>query len=96
MGLNYKEMEDAGVIMPVRAVNIQFKKAGRYDDLLKIIVKVNEKPAVRCHFEYHTYNQDGEQLNSGYTELFFVKKDNLRPTPLPAFFAAVIEKHFQP
>ncbi|MFM7765999.1 MAG: acyl-CoA thioesterase [Sphingomonadales bacterium] len=96
MGLNYKEMEDAGIIMPVRAFNIEFKKAGRYDDLLKIIVKITEKPAIRCHFEYHTYNQEGEHLNSGFTELFFVKKDSLRPTPLPAFFANVIDKHFEP
>jgi len=26
IGLNYKEMEDAGIIMPVHAFNIEFKK----------------------------------------------------------------------
>ena len=94
MGLNYKDMEDAGIIMPVRSFNIDFIKAGRYDDLLRIEVIISQKPSVRCHFEYRTYNQHGEHLNSGYTELFFVKKDNLRPTPLPAFFAELIEPYF--
>ncbi|MBM3398947.1 MAG: hypothetical protein FJY15_00100 [Bacteroidetes bacterium] len=64
--------------------------------MLKIILKVTEKPSLRCYFEYHTYNQDDEQLNSGFTELFFVKKDNLRPTTLTVFFAGIIAKDFEP
>lgn len=94
LGLNYKQMEDEGIIMPVRNMQVDFKKAGRYDDLLRIDVLINEKPGVRCKFTYHTYNESGEHLNSGTTELFFVKKENLKPTPLPEHFLQAIEKHF--
>jgi acyl-CoA thioester hydrolase len=94
LGLNYKEMEDAGIIMPVRNMHVDFKKAGRYDDLLTLQVEINEKPGVRCKFNYHTYNEAGDHLNSGFTELFFVKKDSLRPLSLPPPFSLVIEKHF--
>jgi acyl-CoA thioesterase FadM len=38
---------------------------------------------VRCKFEYKTFNQNGELLNTGETELFFVRKSDLRPIKLP-------------
>jgi acyl-CoA thioester hydrolase len=94
LGLNYKEMEDAGIIMPVRNMQVDFKKAGRYDDLLTIQIEITEKPGVRCKFNYQTFNDSGEHLNSGFTELFFVKKEGLRPTPLPAPFSEAIETYF--
>jgi acyl-CoA thioester hydrolase len=94
IGLSYKEMEDSGIIMPVRSVDIEFKKAGRYDDLLTIEVGIPEKPGVRCNFIYKTLNQHGEHLNTGRTELFFVNKENLRPRSLPESFADLISKHF--
>ena len=82
-GITYKEMEDNGIIMPVRSMNIQFIKAGRYDDLLSIHVSIVGTPEVRCSFEYKVINQLGELLCTGDMELFFVKKDNLRPIRLP-------------
>lgn len=94
LGLNYKEMEDEGIIMPVRNMQVDFKKAGRYDDLLTIHVEIQEKPAVRCKFIYQTFNQAGEHLNSGSTELFFVKKEGLKPTPLPQPFSEVFGVYF--
>lgn len=36
LGIRYKELEDNGIIMPVRSMNIQFKRAAVYDDLLTI------------------------------------------------------------
>ncbi len=82
-GITYKDFEDAGIIMPVRSMKLDFKKAGRYDDLLTIEVEIIGVPEIRCLFAYKTINQHGELLNTGETELFFVRKEDLRPIKLP-------------
>lgn len=69
--------------MPVRSMKFDFKKAGRYDDLLTIEVEIIGTPEIRCNFAYKTINQLGEILNFGETELFFVRKEDLRPIKLP-------------
>ena len=42
-GITYKEMEDEGLIMPVRSMGMTFKKAAKYDDLLEIHVRIEVK-----------------------------------------------------
>ncbi len=88
-GITYKDFEDAGIIMPVRSMKFDFKKAGRYDDLLTIEVQIVGTPEIRYLFAYRTLNQHGELLNTGETELFFVRKEDLRPMKLPEAY-----KHF--
>lgn len=83
MGLSYKELEDQGILMPVRNMSCTFKKAAIYDDILEISVQLAEISGIRCRFEYETRNQHGELLNTGNTELFFVQKGNMRPMKLP-------------
>jgi acyl-CoA thioester hydrolase len=82
-GITYKEMEDDGIIMPVRSMSFQFIKAARYDDLLRINVEIVGETNVRCDFRYEIYNQDNVLLTHATTEMFFVNKQNLRPMRLP-------------
>lgn len=82
IGLNYKTMEDEGIIMPVRSMSFLFKKAAHYDDLLTITVSIPESPLLRCKFHYETRNQHGELLNTAEMELFFADRDTLRPKRL--------------
>ena len=82
-GITYKDMEDDGIIMPVRSMSYQFMKAARYDDLLKITVAIIGEPLVRCDFKYEIYNQDGIHLAIASTEMFFVNKSTMRPLRLP-------------
>lgn len=83
LGISYRELEDSGIIMPVRKMDFQFFKAAHYDDLLEITVGLNKLEGVRCEFGYETRNQDKTLLNTGSTELFFAQKTNLRPVRLP-------------
>jgi acyl-CoA thioester hydrolase len=82
-GITYKDMEDDGLIMPVKSMNIDFKRAGRYDDLLSIEVWIEGIPEIRCTFRYNTYNQRGELLNTASMELFYARKSDLRPVRIP-------------
>ena len=82
-GVTYKSMEDLGIIMPVRSMSFNFKKAAIYDDLLNIEVSIIGETKVRCCFEYKVTNQSGQFLSDAVTELFFVDKNTMRPIRLP-------------
>jgi acyl-CoA thioester hydrolase len=83
LGVRYKDLEDSGIIMPVRNMSIQFKRAAVYDDLLTIKTRLQLPGGIRCLFEYETYNEQGELLNTATTELFFAEKASLKPIRLP-------------
>lgn len=82
-GITYKEVEANGLIMPVKSMHFEFKKAARYDDLLSIEVWIAEKPSIRCTFQYKIINQDGELLSTATTEMFYARKSDLRPVKIP-------------
>lgn len=94
-GLIYAEMENEGIIMPVRSMQITFFKAAKYDDLLTIKVDLPEKPALRYNFIYEVHNQVGEKLCTATTELFFVRKSDFRPIRLPEKYQVVIDALFE-
>jgi acyl-CoA thioester hydrolase len=77
--VTYKELEDEGIIMPVRSMGFSFYYAAKYDDLLTIEVNVPDNPTVRLKFTYKVYNQLDELLSEGFTELFFVNKTTMKP-----------------
>ena len=89
-GITYKEMEESGLIMPVRTMNIEFKKAARYDDLLSIEVWIPEKPVIRCIFNYRILNQHDELLGTASMEMFYARKSDLRPVKVPQI---IIDKY---
>jgi acyl-CoA thioester hydrolase len=88
MGITYKELEDSGCIMPVKSMGFEFKKAALYDDLIEINIQLENISGVRCRFVYEIRNQDGQHLSSGFTELFFARKSDLRPQKLPAILSS--------
>lgn len=94
LGLSYLALEEHGVMMPVVELHSNFKKSAKYDDLLKIVTKVEKLPDVRIRFDYEIYNEQGELLNTGYTVLVFVDMQKLRPIRMPEIFAKACEKYF--
>ena len=81
--IHYKKMEDDGIIMPVYSMDIQFKRAAKYDDLIEIKVTMVGVPALKCSFEYEVFNQNQELLCTSQMTLFFARKSDLRPIRLP-------------
>ncbi len=52
VGFPYKRLEDCGIISPVIAVNVNYKKTTTYADNIEIEVKLKNFTGVRCEFEY--------------------------------------------
>jgi acyl-CoA thioester hydrolase len=64
----------------------KFNKAAKYDDLVTINTYIREKPGIRIKFEYELFNEAGELLNTGSTQLVFVDIEKNRPCKPPQIF----------
>lgn len=95
LGLNYKELEERGISMPVYDLTSRFIRPARYDDLLTIRVTVPQLPKTRFMFRYELFNQDGLLLNTGQTTLVFVRTDTGRPCTAPEDLIRVTKPFFQ-
>ncbi|GHM99684.1 thioesterase [Cytophagales bacterium WSM2-2] len=94
LGLTYKELEDGGVMMPVLENKSRFLSPALYDDLLRIVTIIREKPTVRITFEYEIYNGTNQLIHQGETLLVFVNKNTGKPCRPPEHFQNVLKPYF--
>ncbi|MCC8361276.1 acyl-CoA thioesterase [Salinimicrobium sediminilitoris] len=89
LGISYRKMEEEGVMLPVYELNLKFKKSAKFDDELKIVTRLKQKPGVRIAFEYEIFNQHGELLTTAETTLIFMDVEKSKPIKCPQY---VLEK----
>ncbi len=94
LGLTYKELEAMGVIMPVLENHSEFLSPALYDELLKVVVTIPEKPSVRIRFQYELFNEQGKLIHRGETLLAFVNQKTGRPCRPPEAFQKVLAPYF--
>ena len=91
----YKEMEAAGVMMPVVEMQTKFLRPAHYDDLLTIKTILRELPADhRIVFEHEVYNQEKKLLTLGKVILYFVKIGSFEKTQMPDRLHALLQTFF--
>jgi len=95
LGLTYKELEEMGVMMPVLENKSNYHQAALYDDHLKIVTTIKERPSVRICFTYAIYNEVGKLVHSGETHLAFVNKKSGKPCRPPQIFMDVLKPYFK-
>ncbi len=64
-GVTYKQIEESGIVWPVRTLNITYLKPAFYDDLLTVRSRVEEIPLVRLRIKTEVFNPAGELINHG-------------------------------
>ena len=94
IGIDYRELEDKGVGMPVYDMTTRFLRPARYDDILTVRVTVPQMPKTRMLFQYEIFNQHGQLLNTGTTTLVFVRSDSGRPCAAPPELVDVAKPFF--
>jgi len=92
LGLSYKEMEKAGIILPVTSLNINYLKPAKYDDLLTLKTTLIKRPTVRIEFNYELYNEKEELLTTASTTLVFVNVKTDKPTRAPKYLLEKIDE----
>jgi acyl-CoA thioester hydrolase len=92
VGLSYRSLEESGIMLPVKELYIDYKKAAKYDDLIRIETTISEMPNNRIFFDYKIFRQE-ELLVTGNTTLFFMNK-NGRPIRPTAYFLNKLRPYF--
>ena len=94
LGLTYKSMEEAGIIMPVTELKCKYIKPALYDEEITVKVIMENMPSVRIHFRYELFNEKEELINIGETTLVFINQNKNRPCLPSADFLNKIRAHF--
>ncbi len=96
LGISYKSLEEEdGVMMPVLENYSKYIKPAYYDDNLRIVVSVPERPAVRMTFSYEVFNEADTLINIGKTTLVFVNKQSGRPCMIPQRMMDLLEPFYK-
>jgi acyl-CoA thioester hydrolase len=95
LGLTYKQLEEMGVMMPVLENKSKYHSPALYDDHLKVVTTIYEKPSVRICFNYTIYNEANVLIHEGETHLAFVDKKTGRPCRPPQLFMDVLNPYFK-
>jgi len=83
LGISYKEIEAMGFALPVVNLNINYKKPALYDDELTVKTTIKKIPSAKIIFDYETFNESGDLLNTGDVVLVFVNKETGKPCFAP-------------
>jgi acyl-CoA thioester hydrolase len=69
----YRELEEAGLRLPVVEAGSRYVRGGKYDDVLQIRSRMTLPSAFRVRFDYVIEREsDGRLICEGYTEHCFV------------------------
>jgi len=91
-GLPYRELEAAGIFLPVIEVAMLYQRPAKYADTITVEAMIREKPGVRVRVDYRLFRGE-EPIATGHTVHVFIDKAG-RPLRPPAAFAAVVKRHF--
>jgi acyl-CoA thioester hydrolase len=94
LGLSYREIEDSGIIMPVRSLHIDYKLPALYDEMLTVRSCLKTVPESRLDIDYEIYNEKKQLLCTGNTVLAFVDARTRRIKRAPDFFLNAVRKYF--
>lgn len=95
LGLTYKEIEAAGVIMPVTEIHSKFIRPALYDDLITVVTTVKEMPLHhRIIFHSEIYNEQNELLNVGDVTLYFLDAKTMKRSAVPEMIRERLSKYF--
>jgi acyl-CoA thioester hydrolase len=94
LGVTYKELEAMGIMMPVLENHSKFLAAARYDELLRIVTTIREKPSVKIKFEFEFYNEKNELIHRGETLLAFIDQQTRKPRRPPEKLVNVLLPFF--
>lgn len=83
-GMTYAELEEHGILLPLRECGARYRLAARYDDLLAIGTRIEILTPVRLRFGYEVHRiarDTATYLASGFTDHLFIDKSG-KPTRL--------------
>ena len=78
-----KKLSEQDFLLPVIALESQYKKPVFYDDVIVVISRLLNVTACKLDFEHEIYNSANELVNKGKTSLAFVDMISRKPIRIP-------------
>lgn len=95
-GVNYKAMEDAGIMLPVKDAKMEFRQPVYYDEPITIRVMVYEQPSIRLRTFYKVIATERDVVCVlGEVTLFFMSEKERKPMRAPKDFLHQFELAIQ-
>jgi len=85
-GITYREIEERGLVLPVRSLNITYLKPAFYDELLRVRSIIEELPTIRFKIKTEIYNSRNELINQGEVVLVSTNPRTGRAVKPPSWF----------
>ena len=89
---SYREVEESGIILPVRLLHAVYHKPANYDELLTIRTIIKAIPKVKFRLISEIYNEQMELINEGEVTLGFMDAATHKPCRAPAEFTEILER----
>ncbi|GGJ19178.1 acyl-CoA thioesterase [Deinococcus roseus] len=80
--MDYREVEKQGIYLMLTRLDVRFRRAARFDDVVHIKVVVSEVKSRTMAFDYLLTSEAGETVATGTTEHIATDK-NYRPVRIP-------------
>jgi acyl-CoA thioester hydrolase len=91
-GMDYREFETLGYLMPVLEISLTFHQPARYDDTLWIVTALRKRPTFRIRLDYEIW-RESILLATGHSVQGFVNRKH-RPVKPPPRLAARLDVLF--
>ena len=91
LGMSYRDMENNGVMLPVKNYSVDYLYPAKYDDLLTIITDVEKLEGTRLYFTYKILNEQHKCIAKAQTVLVFVDKTSMKPIAPPLKFMQILK-----
>ena len=93
IGVPYEDVEREGYAMGVRKLDVRYRQAARYGDVLIVRTSVKALRGASIQYGYELARVgDGALLLTGTVETVSLTLDGFRPAPLPARIHAAVER----
>jgi acyl-CoA thioester hydrolase len=87
---SYREVEESGIILPVRLLTAVYHKPALYDEVLTIRTIIKDIPKVKFRLYSEIYNEKGELINEGEVTLGFIDAATGKPRRAPEEFTKIL------
>ena len=95
LGITYKSIEAAGIILPVIDIHSKFLRPALYDDLITVVTTLREIPVHhKIVFHSEIYNEKNELLNVGDVTLYFMEAKTMKRCDMPAALKEKLKEFF--
>jgi acyl-CoA thioester hydrolase len=89
-GIDYAELEQKGIMLPVYNINIDYKKPIRFGDTVKVEIELGDMYGVRIPFEYKLYNTSNDLIVEAQVTLIFTSSETRRPVKCPPYLYDIL------